>query len=251
MEEQNELNNWVKKANRAFYDIAADVYESIDGRRTHDVIIWLCNTLKELSEMTSGEVLLDLGCGSGVVMNSGKVHFKKVYGIDISPEMLKIAKGASDRVICAESSSIPLKDNSVDVVVCFAVMHHILDHRPLLKEIFRVLKKGGLLYTDHDLDKAFNDKFSVPLKIYRHIFNSGKRYMRVKKEITKEMYKLSEVHSEGIDSEAILAQLRAEGFIDIMLNFHWFGLSKIFNILMKHKSFRRGFAPLVSIRARK
>jgi ubiquinone/menaquinone biosynthesis C-methylase UbiE len=245
------LDSRVKRANRRFYDIVADVYEELDGRRTEEVLAWLRSSLKELSATTSGEVLLDIGCGSGVVMDCGSQYFRHTYGMDISPEILKVAKGRSSSVFCGEASAIPLKDNSVDVVVCFSVLHHIFDHRPLIREVFRVLKKRGVLYTDHDMDRSFFERFRLPLKVYRYVFDSCKRYMRAKKEITEEMYRLSEVHSEGIDSDTILDQLKGEGFKEITRHYHWFGLSSVLNRMMNHRRFKSGFAPLVSVCARK
>lgn len=241
----------IKEANRRFYDIVAPVYEEIDGRRTGEVLAWLSENLKGLSNRTSGDVLLDFGCGSGVVSDCGRRYFKRTYGMDISPEILKIALERADGVICGEANSIPLKDNSVDVIVCFAVLHHIFGHKSLLKEAHRVLKKGGILYTDHDMDKYFYDRFRLPLKVYRFIFNAGRRYMRAKSGVTEEMYKLSEIHSDGIDSDSILSILKEEGFMKVDGFYHWYGLNNITNRLMKQRRFLKGAAPLFSIIAQK
>jgi ubiquinone/menaquinone biosynthesis C-methylase UbiE len=251
MTSDNGLDSRVREANRRFYDIVADVYEEVDGRRTGEVLAWLGGTLKDLSEETSGSVLLDFGCGNGVVMECGHQHFRHTYGIDLSLEILKAGKGRHGSVMCGEASAIPIKDNSVDVVVCFAVLHHILNHTPLVKELYRVLKKGGILYTDHDMDSSFNDRFRLPLRLYRYVFDAGRRYMKAKREVTKEMYRLSEIHADGIDSTAIMERLKEEGFKDVVLRYHWFGLSGLFNRIMRKRGFSRGLAPLVSIRARK
>lgn len=251
MKDESDFDSRVKRANKFFYDTVADIYEDIDGRRTEDVILWLGDTLKGLSEKTSGEALLDFGCGSGVIMRSGKKYFRRTYGMDISPKILEVARDVSSDVFCGDGSAIPLEDNSVDVIVCFAVLHHIYDHRPLFKEAYRVLKKGGILYTDHDMDVSFSKRFRFPLKIYRYVFDAGKKYMRAKKEITEELYKLSEIHSEGINSDMLISKLQREGFKDVTRHYHWFGLSRVFNLIMKHRKFSRGLAPLVSIEARK
>lgn len=248
---EGDLGAKIKEANRRFYDIVAPVYEEIDGRRTDEVIAWLSENLKGLSKETSGEVLLDFGCGSGVVSDCGRRYFKRTYGIDISPEILKIASEKADGVICGEANGIPLKDNSVDVIVCFAVLHHLFDHKSLLKEVYRVLKKGGILYTDHDMDKFFYDRFRLPLKVYRSIFNAGRRYMKARSEITEEMYRLSEIHSDGIDSNSILSILKEEGFMKVDGFYHWFGLNSLTNRLIKQRRFSKGSAPLFSIIAQK
>ena len=172
----NELADKVREANRRFYDIAADVYEEVDGRRTPEVLDWLRDTLLGLKGEAGGEVLLDFGCGSGVVVGCARGIFASPIGMDISPGICKVAKEKSPLVLCGEGEAIPLKDGSVDIVVCFAVLHHILDHGPLIKEIHRVLKKGGILYTDHDMDSAFSNRFRWPLKLYRALFDASKRF---------------------------------------------------------------------------
>ncbi len=237
----------VREANRRFYDAVADVYEEVDGRRTDTVLAWLAGTLEALSRKTEAKVLLDFGCGSGVVMGCGKRFFDRTYGVDISPEILKVAQESGSGVFCGEGTAIPLKDNSVDVIVCFAVLHHIFDHRPLAREFYRVLKRDGILYTDHDMDSAFNDRFAPLLKIYRFVFDARRRYAKARGEITKELYDLTEVHSEGIDSDATVAALKDAVFRDITRRYHWFGLSGLFNRIMKKKLFKKGLAPLVSI----
>ena len=249
MTDKDSLHKKVRDANKLFYNNVADIYEEIDGRRTDDLKKWLSNSLKVLSNSTTGKVLLDVGCGSGFAMDSGKEFFSHLYGIDISLEILKESKDKSKHLICGEVSYIPLKDNSVDVVVCLAVLHHIYNHKPLIKEIYRVLKKDGVLYTDHDMDKTFNKQFKIPLVFYRIIFDACKKYKKAKKEITGEMYRLSEIHSDGIDSYKILSYLEVEGFSDINCYFHWFGLNGVLNRIFKQKFFKNGLAPLVSIRA--
>ena len=72
-----------------------DIYDEVDGRRTGELIGWLSDRLAHLKEITGGEVLLDLGCGSGIVLEVGARHFKRTLGMDISPEILKTIKGAN------------------------------------------------------------------------------------------------------------------------------------------------------------
>lgn len=248
---KNFLDFKVKQANKLFYNTIANIYEDIDGRRTDEIKTWLSQVLKNLSKITTGDILVDFGCGTGFVSESGKIYFKKIYGIDISFEMLKIAKNKATGVICAESEYIPLKDNSVDVVVCFAVLHHIFNHKPLFREAYRILRTGGVLYSDHDMNSTFYEKYKILLKMYRYIFNTGKRYVKARKQITKELYKLSEIYSSGLDVNIIKHHLIEEGFRDIELSYHWFGLNRFINRLMKHREFSEGLAPLVRIKAYK
>lgn len=246
----------VKNANRIFYDLAADVYEQVDGRRNEEISKWLDEIIEDLSKKTSGETLLDLGCGTGFVMKKAAKYFKKIYGIDISEKMVNNIKLLPNmKVFTGDIANLPFGNDSFDVVTSVAVLHHISDHTPVIKEVYRVLKKEGMFYTDHDIDRRFVKIFYIPLKIYRKIFNAGKRYIKANKNITRKLYELSEVHSDGIEVFNLIKNLKSVGFIEVQVYYHWIGLSNFINNIMRlfgnKRNFPRGFAPSFSIIAKK
>jgi ubiquinone/menaquinone biosynthesis C-methylase UbiE len=73
----------------------------------------------------------------------------KVSGIDISPDLLRKAQARTGensnvKLVVADIDSLPYEDNTFDAVVGICVLHH-LDVKTALKEIMRVLKKGGII----------------------------------------------------------------------------------------------------------
>ena len=100
--------------------------------------------VKEFLKGKSGKVL-DLGCGSGRNFIDSKDL--EIYGVDFSSKLLDIAKGmdyvelkkgTTDKILC--------KDEFFDFVVFVRVLHCVEGEekrRETLKEIYRVLKKGG------------------------------------------------------------------------------------------------------------
>lgn len=94
--------------------------------------------------------ILDLGCGTGEI----STHLAKLgahaTAIDISPELIEIAKkravldGVQDRIqfIAADIEEYQLPRDKFDCVVCFAVLHHV-DIQLLAPLIFSWLKPGG------------------------------------------------------------------------------------------------------------
>lgn len=95
----------------------------------------------------SGEVVLDVGCGDGVVgdflQKSAEV---KVVGIDISEEAVKKAnKRGIDARIFSSEQKFPFSDNSFDKVFWGDNIEHLFDPGITVREIKRVLKKGGKL----------------------------------------------------------------------------------------------------------
>lgn len=245
-----------KEANKIFYDLIADAYEQIDGRRSEKISKWLDKIIKDLSLKTNGEILLDLGCGTGFVIKKASKYFKKVYGIDISHKMIdKIEQIENIKTFVGDIQKLPFENDMFDIVTSVAVLHHIRDHFPVFKEVYRVLKKNGIFYTDHDIDRRFVKIFYIPLKIYRKIFDAGAKFIKANKNVTKKLYELSEVHSEGIEVNNLIKDLKSIGFIDIQVYYHWIGLSNFINNIMKlfgnKRNFPRGFAPSFSIIAKK
>lgn len=95
-----------------------------------------------------GKTVLDLGCGTGensiVLLRKGA----RVIGVDISPDLVAIAqerlRGASPEASIAvgDAYNSGLPDESVDVVFCVALIHH-LDIKLVRDEMWRILRPGG------------------------------------------------------------------------------------------------------------
>lgn len=91
--------------------------------------------------------LLDVGCGDGVIEYYIKTKVKKIYGIDNNPKELETSRqrGIITKLVNLDSELFPFKNDYFDVITCLDVIEHVLDPRVLLKEIYRVLRKEGLL----------------------------------------------------------------------------------------------------------
>lgn len=112
-----------------------------------------CGNPTALADLNAGEVVLDLGSGGGidVLLSARRVGTTgKAYGLDMTDEMLTLARknaaeaGAENvEFLKGEIESIPLPDDSVDVVISNCVINLSADKRQVLREAFRVLKPGG------------------------------------------------------------------------------------------------------------
>jgi len=237
----------VKRANRLFFDIIADIYEEVDFRRSEKITGWLDAVIHNLQVETNGISLLDIGSGTGLLMKYAKKYFKNVYGIDLSTKMLKKTPGYN--VLCSDCSFLPFKDETFDVVTVFAVLHHLYDYYSLFAEAYRVLRKGGILYTDHDLDIKFSSTFYLPMKVYNAFFGMRKRYLN--KGLSPELHDSAEVGLKGIEADKLKFQLMKVGFSEIHTRYHWQGVNLLTTYFLKSQSFPRGVAPLIRIYAHK
>src|SRR5206468_1271283 len=112
-----------------------------------------CGNPTALLQLEPGHVVLDLGSGGGidVLLSAKRVGpAGKVYGLDMTDEMLALARenqrkaGATNvEFLKGTIESIPLPDNSVDVIISNCVINLSSDNDAVLREAFRVLKPGG------------------------------------------------------------------------------------------------------------
>ena len=97
--------------------------------------------------------IVDLGCGGGWEFLK---KFGRVTGIDHGAQGLLSAETIYERVIRAPVESLPLADQSVDVVVSIWLFEHLpeIQFVAMLREIRRVLRPGGRLVFFADLDSS-------------------------------------------------------------------------------------------------
>lgn len=112
-----------------------------------------CGGAVRHSEVEPGEICLDLGCGRGRdLLSLAEIAGPggHVFGIDISREMLKQAQKEIDRagaqnisLIKSDLESIPLKDETLDLIISNCAVNHVSNKQALWNEVYRTLKVGG------------------------------------------------------------------------------------------------------------
>ncbi len=145
-------------AGRGRDPITSNLYDSAQAAQIPEKAMLAslgCGNPTALAELKPGETVLDLGSGGGidVLLSAGRVGpTGKAYGLDMTDEMLALANENRQKAglgnvefLKGEIQSIPLPDNSVDVVISNCVINLSADKDQVLREAFRVLKPGGRL----------------------------------------------------------------------------------------------------------
>jgi ubiquinone/menaquinone biosynthesis C-methylase UbiE len=101
--------------------------------------------------------LLDLGCGTGFIIDMAKDLFERIDGVDVTQAMLDRVDigGGNIRLHRCAAESLPFADASFDVVTAYAFLHHLEDYPSVLREAYRVLKPGGGMYVDLEPNRLF------------------------------------------------------------------------------------------------
>ncbi len=100
--------------------------------------------LKEIISHKHGDVILDLGGGSGMISRIIDRTICKVVCADISLNMLKHSPALN---VQSDAKFLPFADNSFDIIIAAAFLHHLPGNElQVFEECYRVLKSGGVFY---------------------------------------------------------------------------------------------------------
>ena len=133
-----------------------------------------CGSPVGRARLHAGQTMVDLGSGGGIDCFIAAKHVGEtghVYGIDMTEEMLDVARKNSTQVIKNLGydniefkhgflESIPIADTSVDLVTSNCVINLSIKKNDVFKEIYRVLKPGG-----HFLIADIISEIEVPEKM--------------------------------------------------------------------------------------
>lgn len=121
--------------------------------------------------LTEGQTVLDLGSGAGIdVFRASKAvgSTGRVIGVDSTPEMLIKAREVAEKYgysnvefRLSEIEHLPVKSNSVDVVISNCVLNLVPDKGVAFKEIYRVLKPAGRFVVS-DMNATGETKKELP-----------------------------------------------------------------------------------------
>jgi len=168
--------------NREYYDAFAANYEAHRGGRPgagyHDLLDELESGF--VRRFAEGKDVLEVGCGTGLVLERIARFARSAKGIDLSPKMLEQARARRLDVQLGDATALPFADASFDVVCSFKVIAHVRDVDVALGEMARVVRPGGYVlaefYNPHSL-RGLVKRLAPPGKIARGV-NEAQVYTR-------------------------------------------------------------------------
>jgi SAM-dependent methyltransferase len=128
--------------------------------------------------------LLDVGCGTGAIAVALR-RFGRVFGVDASPLALeRCERRGLTEVVLGSAESLPVDDDSVDVIVAADILEHLDDDMAALAEFRRTLKPGGhaviavpayqALWSEHDVALMHKRRY-VAGELRRRVEQAGLR----------------------------------------------------------------------------
>jgi len=118
-------------------------YDELYGEEQMEKCIEVMREIEDLKD----KVVLDVGCGTGI-MEGMLIEAKYIIGLDISIEMIKIAKGKYGEYyniswVNADAENLPIKSESIDLSLMITVIQNTPNPLNALEEIERTLKLEG------------------------------------------------------------------------------------------------------------
>ncbi|MEO6603059.1 MAG: methyltransferase domain-containing protein [Polyangiaceae bacterium] len=137
-------------ANRAYSDAFSAGYEAHRGDNDpggyHDLLDEL--EAEYVKRYGAGRDVLEVGCGTGLVLSRIGRFARSARGVDLSPGMLEKAKERGLDVVLGSATALPFEDNQFDVTCSFKVLAHVPEIQRALSEMARVTRPGGVILAE-------------------------------------------------------------------------------------------------------
>jgi ubiquinone/menaquinone biosynthesis C-methylase UbiE len=252
----------VVDANIALHTQLAAVYNTDEPHFRPENVAKVEERLRAVCAATNATRLLDLGCGTGFMVNIAKRYVKEIVGVDVTQAMMDkvdLSGPASITLVNCDTGSYDVAEGAFDVVTAYSFLHHLYDIGPSLRTAYRALKSGGRFYADLDPNFYFWEEIG---KLDR----DGEYDQIVKREIQMTIHKDEDIQERyGIDAEVfnnaefgkniaggfreedLVAELERAGFQSVEVFHHWFlGEGQLINDESMEKGERLRHAEVMS-----
>jgi ubiquinone/menaquinone biosynthesis C-methylase UbiE len=184
------LTKWLNMTEKNFYDRYWGKQSASKGKGIAELPPeWDEESLERILGFCSDKIqgrVLDVGCGDGFFTSQilQRFNLKNVSGLDISSKAVDLARLKHPEINFQQGTlnHIPEKTNSIDSVTMIEVIEHLIDIEGTLKELYRVMKPGGILLittTDFNLLKQviiamfFFEKYFYPTNPHIRFFKKS------------------------------------------------------------------------------
>jgi SAM-dependent methyltransferase len=127
--------------NKSYYDTFSETY---DAPRDHGYHRYLDEAEVAVAQpWVTGKEVLEVGCGTGLILERLSRVAERAVGVDLSPGMLEHARARGLDVHEGSATALPFEDASFDAAVSFKVLAHVEDISVAMGEMGRVVRPGG------------------------------------------------------------------------------------------------------------
>lgn len=226
----------VLAANIAFHTALAEDYDRNQPHFLPENVARVDEILRRIAQQVGGGSLIDLGCGTGFILNLAKRHFDRVVGVDATPAMLERVdtSGGNVETCLATTDALPFSDGEFDACTAYGYLHHLYDLEPTFGEAARVLRAGGRFFSDQDPNDLY----------WQHLANlDGRDDLQgfVRREVTSvvatdelaadetqlsttevQLAEYQKMRLGGLRADDVVEKLRRVGFAEASYRYEWY-----------------------------
>jgi ubiquinone/menaquinone biosynthesis C-methylase UbiE len=236
IEDAKQQDDAVLKANIEFHTALAKIYKSTQPYFDPLNIQRITALLEKLANQSGNARLLDIGCGTGFIINIAKSIYGQVMGIDATRAMLELVEPAPNvAVTLGDARRMPFGDGQFNVCTAYSVLHHFEHLDVLLNEVLRVLQIGGTFYADEDpnfeyfhlMESLDPERHPLSELVTRERQNVLNKVQQVEGEtgLDGDIIKMAEYQKMirgGMRAEDLRALFRSVGFSQVEITHRWY-----------------------------
>lgn len=238
-------NERVIQANIELHSRLAHDYSTCEPHFKAENLEHVENKLRSIFSSVQAVRLLDLGCGTGFIINLAKRHLKRIDGVDVTAAMLaqvNLEGPCEINLFQQDTGSFVPESGAYDVVTGYSFLHHLYDVRPTLETAYTALRPGGVLYCDLDPNFYFWEQICNLKRdgLYSPVVKREIEMVAFKDEdieenwgVSKEVFNNAEFGKNikgGFREEELREVLLDIGYSEVEFEYFWFiGQSRIVN----------------------
>ncbi len=224
-------------ANIALHTKMSNDYSTCEPHFRNENILSVESKIVPLIKKVNAKRILDLGCGTGFVINIVKKYVDEVHGVDVTQAMMdKVDKNGDAKIelFNHDTGSFPTQTGYYDMVTAYSFLHHLYDIVPTLKTAYNGLKDGGVFYADLDPNYYFWEGVNAleREKEYDEIVKREIEMVTYKDEdieknfsVDKDIFNAAEYGKNikgGFKEAELIETLKAIGFKKVTVFYNWF-----------------------------
>lgn len=237
MSESDRLRYEVIAANIALHTRLADDYATCEPHFRAENVVRVSRRIRAVVRRTNARRLLDLGCGTGFIIDLARQLVEEIDGVDVTPAMLaKVDLSGPAKITLHEcdTGTFQPTPSTYDVVTAYSFLHHLHEIRPTIETAFRALRPGGAFYADLDPNADFWDGIAAldRTKDYDPIVEREVQQTVLKDQdmerrfgVPRDIFNKAEYGKNirgGFRASELEAELRDVGFSVVRVFYSWF-----------------------------
>lgn len=227
----------VVAANQRVHTALAHAYNTAEPHFRPENVAHVEAQLATIFKETNAGRLLDLGCGTGFIIEIAKKYVAEIDGVDVTEAMIsRVDKSGPARIQLhlADTGSFETAEGSYDAVTAYSFLHHLFDPAPTFRTAARALRPGGKFFAGLEPNfyywqaiKDVCDRQNLDSILAREVQSVMEKDDEIQKRfgVDQDTFNTAEYNKNitgGFREEDLTVALLAAGFSNVKIDYYWF-----------------------------